>query len=91
MPERSELDRLWDEVDTLRNCSIDTKTRLVTLETKAEAVESDRRRNVSLDAEMRATYRIAKWVLAALGVALIGAAVAGGVALVEALGRLLSS
>jgi hypothetical protein len=84
-------ERMWAAIETLRNCALDTKTRLVVLEERDTAAESERKRNLLLDAEMRVTYRIAKWVLAALGVALIGAAVAGAVALVEAVGRFVSS
>ena len=79
----AQIDRIVDEIRILRECNIDTKNQLVELTTRFEAVDSERRRHADVDADIRAAYRIAKWVAVAVGTSILAACTAGFLAAVK--------
>lgn len=79
----SQIDRIVTEIQILRECNIDTKNQLVALATRFDAVDSERRRHAEIDADIRAAYRIAKWVAVAVGTSILAACTAGFLAAVK--------
>lgn len=79
----AQIDRIVDEIRILRECNIDTKNQLVALTIRFETVDSERRRHADIDADIRAAYRIAKWIAIAVGTSVLAACTAGFLAAVK--------